>query len=139
VLPCSTTRSVIFRVLSVVGLLLSAYALYVEHKVTQQKLNPHTLTSAGGEEAPFVALCDLGSWASCSDVLTSETSHLFGPPNALLGVLFYVAVFLYPSMTFVPCRAHLLLAAITFSCALTIYLGSVLYRMGDFCILSMLH
>lgn len=130
----STARTAIFRMLAVFGVILSAYALYVEHKVTQQKLNPQTLTSAGGDEAPFVALCDL-SWASCSDVLTSETSHLFGPPNAALGVLFYIAVLLYPSVTFVPYRAHLLLMAVAFSCALTVYLGSVLYRMGDFCIL----
>jgi dolichyl-phosphate mannosyltransferase polypeptide 3 len=60
---------------------------------------------------------------------------LFGPPNAALGVLFYIAIMLYPSFTFVPLREELLFGAVAFSCALTVYLGSVLYEMGDFCIL----
>ena len=101
------------RVLSVFGIVLSAYAVYVEHKVTEQRTNPHSLSEG---EAPFVALCDLGGWASCSDVLTSPSSRLFGPSNASLGVLFYAIIMLYPSVTFVPFREELLMAATAFSC-----------------------
>ena len=101
------------RVLSVFGMILSAYAVYVEHKVTEQRTNPHSLSEG---EAPFVALCDLGGWASCSDVLTSPSSRLFGPPNALLGVLFYIAILAYPTVTFVPFREELLFGATAFSC-----------------------
>lgn len=101
------------RVLSVLGMILSAYAVYVEHKVSEQRTNPQSLSEG---EAPFVALCDLGGWASCSDVLTSPSSRLFGPSNASLGVLFYAIIMLYPSVTFVPFREELLMAATAFSC-----------------------
>lgn len=37
---------------SLLGLLLSAYALYVEHKKSQDEL--------------FVAWCDISSWVACS-------------------------------------------------------------------------
>lgn len=107
----STGRALAFRLLALFGIVLSSYALYVEHRVSRQKAG-----LASEEEGLFVALCDLGTWASCSDVLTSETSRLFGPPNALMGVIFYTAVLLYPSFTFVPFREYLLLAAVSFSC-----------------------
>src|SRR6185312_9122816 len=107
--------TVAFRLLALLGIVLSAYALYVEYKVSHQKSHPSSLTTAGGDEEPFVALCDIG-WGSCSDVLTSESSHLFGPPNALLGVLFYIAIFLYPSVHFVPFKQYLLLGVSVFSC-----------------------
>lgn len=97
-------------------MLFSGYALYVEYRVHARQARLLSGDSSAEEEAPFVALCDLGSWASCSDVLTSESSHLFGPPNALLGFIFYVGVFLYPSVTFVPAREKLLLAVVAFSC-----------------------
>ena len=124
------------RLIALAGLVLSAYALYVEHKVTAQKERAAKLgADAADEETPFVALCDLGSWASCSDVLTSPSSRLFGPPNALLGLIFYFGVFLYPSINFVPYREELLLAVSTFSCCMSVYLSTVLVKMGDFCIL----
>lgn len=135
----SRGRTIAIRIISLFGVILSAYALFVEHKVTAQKARAAKLgvDAAAGtdDEAPFVALCDLGSWASCSDVLTSPSSRLFGPPNAALGVLFYSAVFLYPSINFVPFREELLLLATAFSCSLSIYLATVLMKMGDFCIL----
>lgn len=110
---CSRGRNVAMRVLSVLGMILSSYAVYVEHKISEQRANPQSL---GDGEAPFVALCDLGGWASCSDVLSSPSSRLFGPSNASLGVLFYAVIMLYPSVTFVPFREELLMAATAFSC-----------------------
>jgi len=120
--------------LALLGMLLSGYALYVEHKVSSRKA---ALAAGIADESSeeFVALCDLGSWASCSDVLTSEASHMFGPPNALLGFLFYCAILIYPTFTFIPFRETLFLAATAFSCLLTFYLGATLYKMGDFCVL----
>ncbi len=108
-------RAAAFRVLAVFGIILSAYAVYVEHRVSAQRANPLAIGGEDGE-APFVALCDLGGWASCSNVLTSPSSRLFGPPNAALGVLFYIAILLYPTFTFVPLREYLLFAAVAFSC-----------------------
>lgn len=42
----------------VLGIILSMYGLYVENKM-------HA-------DPGFVALCDLGSWASCSKVFSSK-------------------------------------------------------------------
>ena len=83
-----------FRVLCLFGLLLSCYALYVEHKAS---------VTPG-----FEALCDIGPYISCSkvttdappwlwtlplhhcvQVFTSEWGHVFfGLPNALLGKIY---------------------------------------------------
>lgn len=126
----STGRMIAIRLIALAGIVLSAYAVYVEHKVSAQKARAAKLgvdAAAADEEAPFVALCDLGAWASCSDVLTSPSSRLFGPPNAVLGFIFYCAVFLYPSINFVPFREELLLLVTAFSCSLSVYLATVLY------------
>lgn len=40
------------RIVSVLGVLLSAYALYVEHKKAEDEL--------------YVAACDINSWIACS-------------------------------------------------------------------------
>jgi uncharacterized membrane protein len=71
-------------------------------------------------------------------VLSSPESHLFFDiPNALLGALFYSACFVYtlPVLTFIPHRRVLFLLATAFACGLSLYLASVLIRMGDFCVL----
>jgi len=111
------------RLISFAGLVLAVYALYVEYMMAFHREG-------------FVALCDFGSWASCSKVLTSEHSHLFFDiPNAAMGALFYVACMLYTLLTFIPFRRQLYLLATLFSSALSIYLATVLYAMGDFCAL----
>ena len=121
------SRSFALTVAACLGVVVSAYALYVE--------------SMHGTDG-FVALCDISEHASCSKVLTSEFGHilsfsglvpsgsLFDVPNALLGLGFYGAVILlHPALP-----AVVLLAAATFSVALSCYLAYILATvLHDFC------
>lgn len=109
---------------SIFGIILSLYALYVEHKISSGDLN-------------FEALCDLGPYASCSKVLTSASSHLIlDIPNAALGLVFYSIAFFYPALRkSISSLPLLFLLANTGSCLMSAYLSTILYEMGDFCIL----
>ena len=81
------------ELISVIGLSISVYAIYVENKKTQDE--------------SYQALCDIGEKISCSAVLTSEWSHLFSTiglfkkdsildqSNAVYGFLFYLTVNLF--------------------------------------------
>jgi vitamin-K-epoxide reductase (warfarin-sensitive) len=110
------------------GVAVSLYALYVERHA---------------KDDGFVALCDLSPTVSCSDVLTSEFSHvlsywrLVAPgsaldvPNAALGVLFYLGAL---SHALLPRAA--VLGAATLSVALSLYLAYVLaFVLHDTCVL----
>eukprot|EP01006_Ploeotia_vitrea_P039859 TRINITY_DN66383_c10_g1_i1.p2 TRINITY_DN66383_c10_g1~~TRINITY_DN66383_c10_g1_i1.p2 ORF type:complete len:160 (+),score=75.72 TRINITY_DN66383_c10_g1_i1:44-523(+) len=109
------------RLLSVVGTAASLYALYVE-----------SMAKAG---AGFTAACDINSWISCSKVFTSPSGHIFwGYPNALFGLMFYLACILYTILTFIPARKYMFFAATTFSFFFSIYLAYILHGMGDLCI-----
>jgi vitamin-K-epoxide reductase (warfarin-sensitive) len=83
------------------GLILSLYAVYVEHKM--EHLAEH--------DEEFTALCDIPSiGASCSTVFTLPVGKLlsyFGMvpkgslldvPNAMLGAIFYAVQLLVPSL-----------------------------------------
>eukprot|EP00164_Ancoracysta_twista_P004597 GFYU01006208.1.p1 GENE.GFYU01006208.1~~GFYU01006208.1.p1 ORF type:complete len:169 (-),score=41.24 GFYU01006208.1:176-631(-) len=75
--PPQTPSSIYY--MCAMGMVLSAYALYVEIKLSQDK--------------NFVALCDISEWMSCSKVFSSKWGHmLFGVPNAFWGCLFYPIV-----------------------------------------------
>ncbi len=63
---------------AILGVLLSAYLLYVDWKVRGHK--------------EYKAVCDITDTASCTAVARSEYSHVFGLPNAVLGLLYYVLV-----------------------------------------------
>ncbi|KAL5257460.1 hypothetical protein ACHWQZ_G012413 [Mnemiopsis leidyi] len=73
----------------VAGLLISVYALWIEHQVMTR--------------SNYLALCDLHQYASCSRVLSSKYSKGFGiigptlgdesplnQPNCLYGILFFL-------------------------------------------------
>ena len=127
--------------LSLLGIAVSCYALYVEHKTANASLM--------GQE--YEALCDI-KWlgVSCSKVFKSKygkmlslfgivrKGHPLDVPNAALGVLFYVCAFLLPYLRSVlsnRVRATIMLAASTLSCAVSCYLGYVLaVILKDFCI-----
>lgn len=77
---------------TVVGSLLSVYAVYVEYEASQND--------------SFEALCDISDEVSCSKVFTSEYGKIFSylgivpkdsifdQPNALFGFVFYLAFLL---------------------------------------------
>lgn len=80
--------------LGIIGFILSAYSVYVEHKVESQNDDP------GGEE--FHALCDIEAiGASCSAVFSLPEGkmlsyfgivpegHFLDIPNGILGMIYY--------------------------------------------------
>lgn len=84
---------------------------------------------------------------SCTNVFTSSYSHILShwnvvPEGHLLdlslaeaGFILYTAYFLYPTLTFIPQRKKLLLAAATAGTMFSCYLLYVLkFVLGDFCI-----
>ena len=126
-------------VLAFVGLLVAAYALYVEHK--------HDEAAAAG--LAYTAACDFGPHASCSTALTSKYGKVLSlwglvpkgsaldVPNAALGSVFYALVLLFPYWRPAAGAAapSLLLAGSVASLAFSLYLAYVLrFILHDFCI-----
>ena len=107
--------------LAILGLLLSIYALSVEHKRSK---NPK-----------HKALCDLHERVSCSTVLSSPQGKLFGFSNAYLGLLFYttlIALSLYSKTTHIYYLAILALLG-------SIYLAYTQYfKLKNFCLVCTL-
>lgn len=116
----------------ILGAIVTLYAIYVEKNA----------------KPGFVSVCDSGPNASCSVVLTSEYARLakkwfslprkskFDVPNTYYGMLFYIAVILYPiyPFTLVPFREFMLMGASLMSISLCCYLGYVLYaKLKQFC------
>lgn len=131
------------RLLATVGIILSSYALYVEHKTS------HPNHSPDGFEEEFQALCDIESiGASCSQVFALPEGRLlsyFGVvphdsildvPNAALGFTYYSLIFL--SEQFVA-KTHLIkiLTVCMSSAAMSssIFLAIKLIQIHELCIL----
>ena len=122
--------------LGFIGIAISLYAIHVERKA-----------SRNGRKK-YVALCDVNDSASCSLVLTSEyarlgekylglsRNNLFNMPNTYYGLMFYVAVSLYPMypFTLIPFREVLLFSASLLSISVCCLLAWILYfRLKNFC------
>ncbi len=67
-------------ILSGIGVALSLYALYVKHKLQQDK--------------GFKALCDINEKVSCTKAMGSEYGSFFIIPNSAFGVVFYAVMLL---------------------------------------------
>lgn len=126
------------RVLGVLGLLLSLYALHVEHESQR--------ASEGGYD--YRALCDISAiGASCSAVFSSEWGRIMSRlgivpagsaldlPNAAYGALYYVVVLTHDRL---PGGEGLLLVATLLSSATTALLAYALaFILGDLCVVCM--
>uniref|UniRef100_A0A6B2LP68 vitamin-K-epoxide reductase (warfarin-sensitive) n=1 Tax=Arcella intermedia TaxID=1963864 RepID=A0A6B2LP68_9EUKA len=117
------------------GILVSLYGIYVEVNASN--------------DSSFSSWCDLSSYISCSKVLTSEYSriiakifrlpeeHPLNVPNTYIGILFYLAVLVYPiyPFTLVPYRKNLFFIASSISLMFCIYLAYILYFvLEDLCL-----
>jgi vitamin-K-epoxide reductase (warfarin-sensitive) len=126
------------QIFGILGFMVSVYALYVEYK-------KHS-------SPDYEALCDINEHMSCSKVLTSDYSHLFGQTfqlsenhplnfsNATIGIGFYLALIFYPlyPFTLLPLRKLLLFVASLTGLATSGYLAFVLYSvLNDFCMVCM--
>lgn len=106
----------VFRIITVCGFLISAYALYVRHKVLK---------------APdYSPICDIRARISCSKALGSRYSKTMGVPNPLAGLLFYALVFVL-SFSYLYLVVYPVLASVLFS----VYLAYISYfKQKNFCL-----
>lgn len=126
-------------VFAFLGLLVAAYALYIEYQ--------HEAAAAAGLH--YTAACDWGPHASCSTALTSKYGKVLSlwglvpkgsaldVPNAALGSVFYAVVLGFPYWRGAAGAAApgLLLAGSVASLAFSLYLAYVLrFILHDFCI-----
>ncbi|XP_066522322.1 vitamin K epoxide reductase complex subunit 1 [Hoplias malabaricus] len=119
--------------LCALGLILSVYALHVEH--------------SRENDPKYRAMCDLAESVSCSKVFTSRWGRGFGlvqlvvakdsalnQPNSLLGIIFYSLQFGLGQMVS-GTAAQVLVMTSWVSVAGSIYLASILaFVLGDFCV-----
>jgi len=65
-------------ILAMLGLILSAYALYVKNNAEKNK--------------KYKPICDISKHVSCTKAFLSKEGALTGFPNPLLGIFFYILV-----------------------------------------------
>ena len=132
----SMGRSYLSKV-SLVGLALSLYAIYVEMKKS--------------EDASFNAMCDISETMSCSKVFLSEQGKIWSwlgiipkdsildQPNAVYGVGFYIMVMILDSIDEMNKGANSMLMALgTAGIALSAFLAKILvYDLQDTCLVCM--
>jgi len=103
-------------IIAIIGIFLSAYALYVEKKMRIDK--------------KYNAVCDISKNISCSRAFRSKYGKLFGVSNSLIGILFYflVIVFYFINLNFV---LYISILAVVGS----FYLAYISYvKMKNFCL-----
>ncbi|KAM4715771.1 vitamin K epoxide reductase complex subunit 1 [Anableps anableps] len=119
-------------ILSLLGLVLSVYALHVE--LSRER------------DPDYRAMCDLGESVSCSKVFTSRWGRGFGlvqlfvakdsvlnQPNSILGILFYTLQ-MGLGLSLSKKAALALVLSSWVSVAGSLYLASILaFVLGDFC------
>jgi len=98
----------LLRIISLIGLVLSIYALYVEFRASN--------------DPNYVAACDISSYISCSKVFTSKFAHLFYLPNAVFGCGFYILIIILDYMK----QYKLITVLGIISCVASAYLAYVL-------------
>jgi len=107
----------ILEILSIIGILLSVYAFYVEKKTLKSK--------------EYKAVCDINDAISCSKAFSSKYGHTLGISNSVYGFFFYIVVILlafYSQMNYV---FYLSILSLIFS----VYLAYNLYfKLKDFCL-----
>lgn len=70
----------IFQLLNIAGLLISSYAYYVRYKVLKS--------------SSYSPICDISEKISCSKAFGSKFSKTLGIPNPLLGIIYYIIIFI---------------------------------------------
>jgi len=106
----------IIEILAIIGFFLSAYYLFLRHKL----------------KSGHKPLCDISENVSCSKAIESKHSTIFIVPNALLGLLYYIAIFglTYVNMTYV---FYLSIPASLFS----LYLIFISIKMRNLCVVCL--
>lgn len=101
--------------LSVAGLLVSIYTLYVKFKLSPT----------------YKPLCDINAHISCSKALTSKEANLLFLPNALYGILLYLLIMLAQLYAWF----NILQISIFIALVMSLYLAYVSYfKQKNFCL-----
>jgi len=101
-------------IVSIIGFLLSLYAVYIEHRAK-----------------PGKAICDINEHISCTKAFQSEYGKTFGVSNAIGGLLFYVLVFVLALLNYNEYVFYLAVLSVLGS----IYLGYISYaKLKNFCL-----
>eukprot|EP00918_Siedleckia_nematoides_P102009 GHVU01222901.1.p1 GENE.GHVU01222901.1~~GHVU01222901.1.p1 ORF type:complete len:168 (-),score=2.26 GHVU01222901.1:2792-3295(-) len=119
-------------VLGFVGLVASAYAVYVERNAGKEEFNP---------------FCNFGEGRNCLTALTSEYAHmlrhfgivsagsLWDVSNAMAGLVYYGIILGYPLRSARPFRRNVYLVLSLFGLATSLYYGWILYFvLKDLCV-----
>ena len=117
-----------------IGFVATLYAIYVAKR----------------SKAGFKVMCDINDRISCTAVLKSEYAYLckmylgvsddsiFNVPNTYYGLLFYIAIMIYPlyPFTLIPFREILLFFASIMSMLISFLLALILkYRLNNLCVI----
>ena len=104
--------------ISTIGIILSAYALYIEHKKAKN--------------AEYKAVCDINDKMSCTKAFSSEYGKTFGLSNSIYGIIFYIIVYLLILFNQINLIFYLSILAVIGS----IYLAYTLYfKVKSFCLI----
>jgi uncharacterized membrane protein len=115
--------------IALIGIIITSYAIYVEHNAKKGRK----------------FMCDINDYMSCSAVLTSpyarmiklvfglDDNHILNVPNTYVGILFYLAVLVYPYVR-IPYQEYMLLLASILSLFACVVLALAMYKLGDTCI-----
>ena len=104
-------------ILSLIGLIFSLYALFVEEKKFNQK-----------KYKPF---CDLHRNISCSKAFSSKEGHVFGFSNTIIGIAFYLIILISSIYFWNDFIFYLSVLSVLFSLFLA-YLSYI--KMKNFCL-----
>ena len=105
------------QILAILGLILSAYSLYVEKKLAAQE--------------DYSPVCDINKKISCSAAFESKYSRTLGINNSILGIGFYSTIFILYLTFYAPWILYLA----AFGMLTTIYLAYISYfKLKNFCL-----
>ena len=130
---CCRRRSTAITTVAIIGLMASAYAVYVESQLV--------------EMPGYQAACDFSAFFSCTKVFKSKYGHILSHwglvekgsdldvGDGVLGIILNTGFFLYPILRFIPMRQHLYFGVSIAACCFSVYFASILaFVLKDFCI-----
>lgn len=107
----------IIIILSIIGVLFSIYSYVVGKKARHEK--------------DYKSICDLNDKVSCTTAFTSKYGKILGIKNSLLGILFYIFIFLF----YINNYPNLLFYITVVGFIVTIYLAYALYlKLENYCL-----
>lgn len=108
---------IIIYILAFIGFFVAAYAVSLERNIKGNR--------------SYKPACDISDGISCSKVVNSPYSAIFGISNALLGVIYYALIIFFQAFGFTGMVFYMAALGSLFS----LYLAFVLYtRIKTFCV-----